>query len=229
MSSVFKDNLAPSLKRTPPPQASHASRLSRQGPPDLPGAGSDPEGPVEIQLVSDFQSLRPSLTDFTTVISDFNKTTKQKIGPAAATVIVTSSGITAQEPKQNPVIVFSITLTQKRVRPSVWIILVLHAELASVRALLVKGLYHSNLPSTLELVCNVPSLLHAHTKTKFRKFQSLPAHTHRQTERERVCVRACVWDKASMRVRMEAMMSPNGDFRSLLCRFKSNKSARGFK
>jgi hypothetical protein len=66
--------------------------------------------------------------------SDFNKTTKQKIGPAADTVIVTSSGITAREPQQNPVLVFSITLTQKRVRPPVWIILVLHAELASVRA-----------------------------------------------------------------------------------------------
>jgi hypothetical protein len=51
---------------------------------------------------------------------------------------VTSSGITAREPQQNPVLVFSITLTQKRVRPSVWIILVLHAELSSVRAL-VKG------------------------------------------------------------------------------------------
>ncbi len=67
--------------------------------------------------------------------SDFNKTTKQKIGPPADTVIVTSSEITAREPQQNPVLVFSITLTQKRVRPPVWIILVLHAELASVRAL----------------------------------------------------------------------------------------------
>ena len=37
-------------------------------------------------------------------------------------------------------LVFSITLTQKRVRPPVWIILVLHTELAIVRALLVKGL-----------------------------------------------------------------------------------------
>ena len=35
--------------------------------------------------------------------SDFNKTTKQKIGPPADTVIVTSSGITAREPQQNPV------------------------------------------------------------------------------------------------------------------------------
>jgi len=67
--------------------------------------------------------------------SDFNQTTKQKIGPPADTVILTSSGITAREPQQNPVLVFSITLTQKRVCPPVWIILVLHAELASVRAL----------------------------------------------------------------------------------------------
>jgi hypothetical protein len=90
-----------------------------QEPAEMPGAGGDPEGPVEIQLslrwqtlsLSD-QCLRPSLTDFTTVISDFNKTTKQKIGPPAATLrhIVTSSGITAEEPKQNPVLV-------KRVRP----------------------------------------------------------------------------------------------------------------
>jgi hypothetical protein len=79
-------------------------------------------------------------------LSDFNKT---KIGPPVDTVIVTSSGFTVREPQQNPVLVFSITLKQKRVRPPVWIILVLHAELASVRAhLLVKGLYHSNLPST---------------------------------------------------------------------------------
>ena len=68
--------------------------------------------------------------------SDFNKTTKQKIGPPADRVILTSSGITAREPQQNPVLVFSITLTQKRVRLPVWIILVLHAELSSVRALL---------------------------------------------------------------------------------------------
>jgi len=69
---------------------------------------------------------------------------------------VTSSEITTREPHQNPVLVFSITLTQKRVRPPVWIILVLlvfsitltqkrvrppvwiilvlHAELASVRS-----------------------------------------------------------------------------------------------
>jgi hypothetical protein len=113
--------------------------------------------------------------------SDFNKTTKQNIGPPADAVIVTSSGITAREPQQNPVLVFSITLTQKRVRAPVWIILVLHAELASVRALLalfVNGLYHSNLPSTLELVCDVPSLLHAHTRTKIRKFKCKFSRTH---------------------------------------------------
>jgi hypothetical protein len=34
------------------------------------------------------------------------------------------------EPQQNLVLVFSITHTQKRMRPPVWIILVLHAELA---------------------------------------------------------------------------------------------------
>jgi hypothetical protein len=43
-------------------------------------------GRVRFSGVSDSQSLSPSLTDFTTVISDFNKTTKQKIGPPAATV-----------------------------------------------------------------------------------------------------------------------------------------------
>jgi hypothetical protein len=110
--------------------------------------------------------------------SDFNKTTKQKIGPPAATVIVTSSGITTREPQQNPVLVFSTTRTQKRVRPPVWIIIVLHAELASVRALLVKCLDHSNLPSTLELVCDVPSLLRAHTQTKIRKCKYKFSRTH---------------------------------------------------
>ena len=116
--------------------------------------------------------------------SHLNKTTKQKIGPPADTVIVTSSGITAREPQQNPVLVltvFSITLTQKivlQLRPPVWIILLLHAELASVRALLVKGLDHSNLPSTLELVCDVPSLLHANTQTKIRKCKCKFSRTH---------------------------------------------------
>ena len=81
---------------------------------------------------------------------------------------MTSSGITVREPQQNPVLVSSITLTQKRGRLPVWIILVIHAELVSVRDFLVKGLYHSNLPSTLELVCDVPFLLHARSQTKFR-------------------------------------------------------------
>ena len=63
-------------------------------------------------------------------------------------------------------LVFSITLAQKRVRPPVWIILVLHAEPASLRALLVKGLDHSNLPSTLELVCDV---LLRHVAAPFKK------------------------------------------------------------
>jgi hypothetical protein len=66
-------------------------------------------------------------------------------------------------------LVFSITLTPKRVRQSVSIILVLDTELASVRALLVKDLDHSNLPSTLELVCDVPCLL-----------QYSCTHTHKQ-------------------------------------------------
>ena len=72
-----------------------------------------PEGPVEIQL-----SLSLSVSETITnrlhySHSDFNKTTKQKIGPPADTVMLTSSGITAREPQQNPVLVFSITLTQK--------------------------------------------------------------------------------------------------------------------
>ena len=79
----------------------------------------------------------------------------------------------AQEPQQVLVLVFSITLTPKRVRPPVWIILALQAELASVRALLVKGLDHSNLPSTLELVCDVLSLLHANSLSPLQ-----PLHLH---------------------------------------------------
>jgi hypothetical protein len=128
-------------------------------------------------LQTAFHGHQQALKDVTTVISGFNKTTKEKNGPPAATFIVSSSGITAQEPQQNPVLVCSIALMQKKVRPPVWIILVLQAELASVRALLVKGLDHSNLPSTPELVCDVPSLLHAHTN-KFQKMQYkfLPTH-----------------------------------------------------
>ena len=90
---------------------------------------------LELATIINFLSPpRSLLTDFAIKVikftSDFNKATKQKIDPPAATVIMTSSGITAQEPQQNPVLVFSITITQKRVRPPVWIILVLHAELA---------------------------------------------------------------------------------------------------
>ena len=67
-------------------------------------------------------------------------------------------------------------------RPPVWIILVLHAELASVRALLVKGLDHSNLPSTLELVCDVASLLHSHkNKIQITKIQILTNTYRRRT------------------------------------------------
>ena len=72
---------------------------------------------------------------------------------------------------------FSITLTQKRVRPPLWIILVLHAELAR-EGPSVKGLDHSNPPSTLELVCDAPSLLHARTQTNFRKCRYKFSRTH---------------------------------------------------
>ena len=93
----------------------------------MPGAGSDPEGPVEIPL-----SLRLSVSQTINnrlhySLNDFNQTTQQKIGPPAAAAMVTSSGITAREPQQNPVIVYSMTLTHKRVRQPVWIIFVLHA------------------------------------------------------------------------------------------------------
>jgi hypothetical protein len=111
-------------------------------------------------------------------MSDFNKTTKQKIGPPAATVISDFKRNHGSGAQQNSVLVFSITLPQKRVRLPVWIILVLHAELASEKALPVKDLDHSNLPSTLELVCDVPSLLHAHTQTKFRKCKYKISRTH---------------------------------------------------
>jgi hypothetical protein len=70
------------------------------------------------------------------------------------------------------------------VRPPVWIILVLHAELSSVRALLVKGLYHSNLPSTLELVfarsettCKTP-ISHRHRCTHTPGHNTLPQVSH---------------------------------------------------
>jgi hypothetical protein len=76
--------------------------------------------------------------------------------------MVTSSlsGITAREPQQNPVLVFSITLTQKRVRSPVWIILYFTLSKA-----LITTISH---PLT-NLCCDVPSLLHAHTQTKIRK------------------------------------------------------------
>ena len=89
----------------------------------MPGAGKDPEGPVEIQLSLRLGVSQPITNRLHYSHSDFNQTTKQKIGPPAdteRTVIVTSSGITAREPQQNPVLVFSITLTQTRVRPPVW-------------------------------------------------------------------------------------------------------------
>jgi hypothetical protein len=146
-------------------------------------------GPGEIQLSLRLSVFQPITNRLHYSHSDFNKTTKQKIGPPADTVILTSSGITAREPQQNPVLVFSITLTQKTVSPPVWIILILHAELASMRALLVKGLDHSDLPSTIELVCDVPSLLHAHTQTNIRKCKS-NSHEHISTSRARTYTHA---------------------------------------
>jgi hypothetical protein len=137
---------------------------------------------------------------FTTVIIDLIKQQNKKSGLRGIQSQMSSSGIMAEEPQHNPVLAFSITLTQKRVRPTVWIILVLHAELASVRALLVKGLDPSNLPSTLELVYDVPSLLHARTQTKFRKCNTSShehisrsrAHTHTHTRKHQhsnICTR----------------------------------------
>ena len=140
--------------------------------------GCNPEGSVEIQLSLRLSVSQPITNRLHYSHSDFNQTTKQKIGPPADTVILTSSGITAREPQQTPVLVFSITLTQKRVCPPVWIILVLHAELAIVKTLLVKGLYHLNILSTFELVCDVLSLLHAHTQTKSRKCKCKFSRTH---------------------------------------------------
>jgi hypothetical protein len=109
---------------------------------------------------------------------------KQNIGPPADTVIVTSSGITAREPQQKPALVFSITLTQKRVRPPVWIILVLHAKLASVRALLSKAFITptSHPLSNLCAMC-LPCLnhccMHTHsTQTKIRKCKCKFSRTH---------------------------------------------------
>ncbi len=137
---------------------------------------------MEIQLSLRLSVLQPITNRLHYSHSDFNKTTKQKIGPPADTVIVTSSGITAWEPQQNPVLVFSITLSQKRVRPLVWIILVLHAELASVKALLVKGLDHSNLETShpLSNLCAMclPCCMHTHTQTKIRKCKCKFSRTH---------------------------------------------------
>ncbi len=96
---------------------------------------------------------------------------------------MTSNGITAEEPRQNPVIVFSITFTQQIVRPPVWIIRVLHAELASVRALLVKSLDHSNLPSTLELVCAMYLPCCTHTHKQNSENANTNSHEHISTSR----------------------------------------------
>jgi hypothetical protein len=77
------------------------------------------------------------------------------------------------------------------VRPPVWIILVLHAELAnSVRALLVKGLNQSNFPSRHSRTCVRCAFANARTHTdKIQKMQTQiltntyrhTAHTHTRT------------------------------------------------
>ena len=160
----------------------------------MPGAGWDPEGPGEIQLrlrlsVAQTITIREggwvggrreggrvgggrvggkeeggglhySPSDFS-----FRKPTKQKIGPAAATVICDLKRNHGSEAAAGPsACLFHNPHAQASASTSLdhKIILVLDAELARVRALLVKGLDHSTLPSTLELVRNVPYLLRAH-------------------------------------------------------------------
>jgi hypothetical protein len=91
-----------------------------QGPAEMPGAGRDPEGPVEIQL-----SLRLSVSQTITnrlhySHSDFNKTTKQSQGLQAESrrrAAAAPSACLFHNPKKE----------KKRVRPPLWIILVLHA------------------------------------------------------------------------------------------------------
>jgi len=94
------------------------------------------------------------------------------------------SGITAREPQQNTVIVFSITLTQKRVRPPVWIILVLHAELASVRALLVKAFTTPTSHPLLNLYAMCLSCcMHTHKQKSENANEN--SHDHISTSRAR--------------------------------------------
>ena len=121
--------------------------------------------------------------------SDFNKTTKQKVGPPADTDI--SSRITARESLQNPVLVFSIILTQKRVRPPVWIILVRHAELSSVRALLQRPLsLQPPIHSRTCVRCAFPVACTLTNKNQKMQMQTLTntyrrrarAHTHTHTQ-----------------------------------------------
>ena len=90
----------------------------------------------------------------------------------------------AREPQQNPVLVFSITLTQKRVRPPVWIILVLHAELSSVRALLSKAF----ITPTSHLLSNLcamylPCCMQTHKQKS--KNANANSHEHISTSRAR--------------------------------------------
>jgi hypothetical protein len=51
-----------------------------QGPAEMPGAGRDPEGPVEIQLSLRLSVSQPITNRLHYSHSDFKKTTKQKIG-----------------------------------------------------------------------------------------------------------------------------------------------------
>ena len=69
-------------------------------------AAPPPEGPGGIQLSLRLSVPQPITKRLHYSHSDLNKTTKQKIRPPADTVILTSSGITAREPQQNPVLVF---------------------------------------------------------------------------------------------------------------------------
>ena len=97
---------------------------------------------------------------------------------------VTSSGITAREPQQNPVLVFSITLTQKRVRPPIWIILVLHAELASVRAFLSKAfITPTSHPLSNLCAMYLPCCMHTHKQKS--ENANANSHEHISTSRAR--------------------------------------------
>ena len=138
------------------------------------GPGEILRGRLRFSRVSDSQSLSPSLTDFTTL-------TSIKQNTPADTVILTSSGIRAREPQQNPVLVFSITLTQKRVCPPDWIILVLHAELASVSALLSKALITPTSHPLSNSCAMCLSLLHTRKQKSENAKTNFHEHIRRRT------------------------------------------------